>query len=93
MLLQQCLPFTVLKLGNEDNMDGQSYRCNSAYRLRYWNLLVFLNLSKLVLCCNSAYRLRYWNQDLETSPLMKDIGCNSAYRLRYWNDDQKDYQR
>ena len=37
-------------------------RCNSTYRLRYWN---YSNLNerslKLAFSCNSTYRLRYWN--------------------------------
>ena len=36
--------------------------CNSAYRLRYWNITVRpLRLSFTKGRCNSAYRLRYWN--------------------------------
>ena len=36
--------------------------CNSAYRLRYWNLLDSRVARQLLdECCNSAYRLRYWN--------------------------------
>ena len=35
-LLQQCLPFTVLKLHSYSNIINWSMaRCNSAYRLRY----------------------------------------------------------
>ena len=37
-------------------------RCNSTYRLRYWNLSglepAYVELENR---CNSAYRLRYWN--------------------------------
>ena len=35
--------------------------CNSAYRLRYWNLNYLKYEATSSLCCNSAYRLRYWN--------------------------------
>ena len=37
-----------------------SVRCNSTYRLRYWNLMIILG-SVVGLSCNSTYRLRYWN--------------------------------
>ena len=60
--LQQCLPFTVLKPINKDlTLFISLFRCNSAYRLRYWNQrkkVIFVEIS----CCNSAYRLRYWNE-------------------------------
>ena len=36
-------------------------RCNSTYRLRYWNQKKFICLGILGVCCNSTYRLRYWN--------------------------------
>ena len=37
-------------------------RCNSTYRLRYWNTIWIHSLSKKIsTCCNSTYRLRYWN--------------------------------
>ena len=38
-------------------------RCNSTYRLRYWNgytAVKFDHVASLE-CCNSTYRLRYWN--------------------------------
>ena len=35
--LQQHLPFTVLKLVNAFQLKRPYYRCNSTYRLRYWN--------------------------------------------------------
>ena len=57
--LQQCLPFTVLKLSKPWISIDSDLRCNSAYRLRYWNLK-FLRLFVVIpSCCNSAYRLRY----------------------------------
>ena len=37
--------------------------CNSAYRLRYWNLQMHIvQQQALMKSCNSAYRLRYWNR-------------------------------
>ena len=60
--------------------------CNSAYRLRYWNLSSRAFNSSERCCCNSAYRLRYWNAKDTTAPFFKTkFRCNSAYRLRYWN--------
>ena len=62
LTLQQCLPFTVLKLQTYWITKTQYYRCNSAYRLRYWNALVVKRLvNSILVSCNSAYRLRYWN--------------------------------
>ena len=37
--LQQCLPFTVLKLYYSQERKELNYCCNSAYRLRYWNAI------------------------------------------------------
>ena len=61
--------------------------CNSAYRLRYWNLReVSLQFCRgQVASCNSAYRLRYWNSSDIDAPYLDEKSCNSAYRLRYWN--------
>ena len=60
--LQQCLPLAVLKRFNTTSLSLQGSCCNSAYRLRYWNLWRYYSIKILVLSCNSAYRLRYWNQ-------------------------------
>ena len=60
--LQQCLPLAVLKLDEVGDSTGMLQRCNSAYRLRYWNPQELLFGSPLIwFRCNSAYRLRYWN--------------------------------
>ena len=88
-LLQQYLPFTVLKpieycytifinnivaialtaCGIETVTPylfmylHRLYSCNSAYRLRYWNLprIAYLLVPIVFLSCNSTYRLQYWN--------------------------------
>ena len=51
------------------------YCCNSAYRLRYWNVREFFAVAQLVgVGCNSAYRLRYWNKQLSLLiPSKKDM--------------------
>ena len=36
-MLQQCLPFTVLKHYKLEQLHTKLLSCNSAYRLRYWN--------------------------------------------------------
>ena len=63
VLLQQCLPLAVLKrVAVATTPVLLLYSCNSAYRLRYWN--VNCNGWEPItagVCCNSAYRLRYWN--------------------------------
>ena len=62
-LLQQYLPFTVLKqVINLRILEHICLSCNSTYRLRYWNLLEFHKyIESRRTCCNSTYRLRYWN--------------------------------
>ena len=61
--LQQCLPLAVLKLHRiDEGFFHLMRRCNSAYRLRYWNIYFRpLEFGSRGCCCNSAYRLRYWN--------------------------------
>ena len=62
LLLQQCLPLAVLKLATRALVFIMlTPSCNSAYRLRYWNLSVPFSISNSMQGCNSAYRLRYWN--------------------------------
>ena len=60
--LQQCLPFTVLKRVCLLVPDMKTLRCNSAYRLRYWNGPHLPNSIIFNLRCNSTYRLQYWNK-------------------------------
>ena len=83
--LQQCLPFTVLKLNGFLLNLLLSFSCNSAYRLRCWN----------VFCCflSSTFSCKL-QQCLPFTVLKPEIlyrlhsvlmSCNSAYRLRYWN--------
>ena len=59
--------------------------CNSTYRLRYWNWIVFSFWIPFLPCCNSTYRLRYWNWRSRRSFWVSYVSCNSTYRLRYWN--------
>ena len=39
-VLQQCLPFTVLKPEEKEFICLIENGCNSAYRLRYWNIII-----------------------------------------------------
>ena len=69
--LQQCLPLAVLKLTIPGTQGVQGKRCNSAYRLRYWNQLYFLG----------SFRLRYELQQclpLAVLKLMRKILLLSA---------------
>ena len=86
--LQQCLPFTVLKLTEYWSYTiNNSICCNSAYRLRYWNSRAIHRTQRYEFCCNSAYRLRYWNSLWIQRNCWPQVNrCNSAYRLRYWNE-------
>ena len=63
-LLQQYLPFTVLKLYNNWLSNGckKFTSCNSTYRLRYWNSITS-EIKSTFAGCNSTYRLRYWNSN------------------------------
>ena len=46
-VLQQYLPFTVLKPALVDNtIKGLDLRCNSTYRLRYWNFSISYLIKK-----------------------------------------------
>ena len=112
LTLQQCLPFTVLKLvaqmlmqlvvlvatvltvyGIETDIlkyyehEHCCLSCNSAYRLRYWNLqsypLGYYSSIRLQQCLPfTVLKLtEYWSYTINNS-----ICCNSAYRLRYWNE-------
>ena len=86
-LLQQYLPFTVLKHKCRNLETILLDSCNSTYRLRYWNFAVFCPFRLIThKGCNSTYRLRYWNSH-EISPYHRYsyLSCNSTYRLRYWN--------
>ena len=61
-------------------------RCNSTYRLRYWNLYKVICIIVISPGCNSTYRLRYWNLHVQVVSLPCPlVRCNSTYRLRYWN--------
>ena len=59
VIKQQYLPFTVLKLVKNSHDNSNALRCNSSYRLRYWNSSRPLKPLYLADCCNSTYRLRY----------------------------------
>ena len=62
--LQQCLPLAVLKRNHCWFAFSDLFCCNSAYRLRYWNITPCCLASWIAnASCNSAYRLRYWNLD------------------------------
>ena len=63
ILLQQHLPLAVLKRSLYFLWRYiMNNRCNSTYRLRYWNSHIKFRYGAHLSCCNSTYRLRYWNQ-------------------------------
>ena len=54
--LQQYLPFTVLKRSiNVEPAVTNMIRCNSTYRLRYWNLIRYWNFSLLKILLLQQY--------------------------------------
>ena len=92
--LQQCLPLAVLKHHLLiDWLIDISICCNSAYRLRYWNLLISAcNTSCFVATVLTACGIETSSQF--SIPLLKMTECcNSAYRLRYWNFPQEIFKR
>ena len=85
-LLQQYLPFTVLKRHNDLSCTLFYMRCNSTYRLRYWNLSSIPLTGKLetVATVLTVYGIETFNI-LSVRFSKAVVGCNSTYRLRYWN--------
>ena len=66
--------------------EGVYFRCNSAYRLRYWNLKERYNkLGKEIELLQQCLPLAVLKLTKKISPLLYVSSCNSAYRLRYWN--------
>ena len=62
-------------------------RCNSTYRLRYWNLPL-IKLTEPGVTSVLQQRLPLAVLKLQRRPLppwFHESSCNSAYRLRYWN--------
>ena len=83
VLLQQCLPLAVLKHGICDLMLYRFIRCNSAYRLRYWNVIKMQNcFLYLVATVLTACGIETFTSFVY---IVTVHSCNSAYRLRYWN--------
>ena len=87
-VLQQYLPFTVLKQPSYLENDSR-LRCNSTYRLRYWNcregLCPYDVIFWLVATVLTVYGIETWiNKNFQ---VLKYKGCNSTYRLRYWNSE------
>ena len=71
-----------IKLFVESDEDS----CNSAYRLRYWNLvddhrwIAYYTVATVLTACGIETGK---NGVRDTKPT--HVSCNSAYRLRYWN--------
>ena len=64
-------------------------RCNSAYRLRYWNIFrppFFVSKNSLQQCLPfTVLKLA----EIIRKPFLVSTSCNSTYRLRYWNPKSK----
>ena len=87
--LQQCLPFTVLKLPASllaSRASAKVATVLTVYGIETCNA-GFKSLSSTRSSCNSAYRLRYWNR-MVLCVYTLVVSCNSAYRLRYWNEQK-----
>ena len=88
-LLQQPLPFTVLKQSYSLYQLLDKYlSCNSPYRLRYWNSIVepeYASKFNTVATVLTVYGIETLFKLL--FELADHFGsCNSPYRLRYWNE-------
>ena len=86
--LQQSLPFTVLKPKSLNYMLEFFKRCNSPYRLRYWNSL--MNIPRISATAIVATVLTVYGIETCMSQIIFNLmfcSCNSPYRLRYWNLD------
>ena len=71
-VLQQYLPFTVLKpTSTAIVLLSWIFCCNSTYRLRYWNYRLSGFIPNQLSSCNSTYRLRYWNGIKKYIPYIK----------------------
>ena len=88
--LQQCLPFTVLKLYiTIEHTHTVFISCNSTCRLRYWNIVLIVNTA-----CNTVMMLQQClplavlkqKEEVKEDP-KSEARCNSTYRLRYWNSE------
>ena len=84
--LQQYLPFTVLKRYLPVHQHWRR-RCNSTYRLRYWNQYAGVVSVDALPSELQQYlpftvlKLSKWKR----FSIQGLTGCNSTYRLRYWN--------
>ena len=85
-MLQQYLPFTVLKPWfSRIHALASSRRCNSTYRSRYWNscrpklFLIFI-----VATVPTVHGIETPINGLNKSKAVL-ASCNSTYRSRYWN--------
>ena len=92
-MLQQYLPFTVLK--------HIGWCCRQLPYIAVATVLTVYGIEtkfqtqplEKINCCNSTYRLRYWNYDIILEITFEfDRGCNSTYRLRYWNIRMRNLQ-
>ena len=88
-MLQQYLPFTVLKRNILITFSFFKECISVATVLTVYGIETFkqeTNSKMKLSCCNSTYRLRYWNHLLRHQIyLLVYYSCNSTYRLRYWN--------
>ena len=87
-LLQQYLPFTVLKRWLSVRLAIVQISCNSTYRLRYWNTIktsgsLETSMASVVATVLTVYGIETWNVSILICFFY--ICCNSTYRLRYWN--------
>ena len=61
-LLQQCLPFTVLKRNDFHNRAKSKSMLQQCLPFTVLKRVISLETPPARLSCNSAYRLRYWNR-------------------------------
>ena len=85
-MLQQYLPFTVLKPFYFNYIITFELGCNSTYRLRYWNLVFTTSAQPKIWRLQQCLPFTVLKLEVSLQFSQVSIGCNSAYRLRYWNN-------
>ena len=61
-------------------------RCNSTYRLRYWNYTIFVVITTNICPVATVLTVYGIETGLDGNAPSDGICCNSTYRLRYWNN-------
>ena len=69
------------------HMNTKYIRCNSTYRLRYWNYIMIFSHKPILYSFVATVLTVYGIETPTSATSLHQIvrSCNSTYRLRYWN--------